>query len=294
MVDINQDGWLDIYVCVASKFGPTQSQNYFFINQGADAPGEHVTFVDQADQYGLADSGYSIQAAYYDRDGDLDMYLLTNGLEEFSQNNARPKKTQGEGLSNDKFYRNDTPPDRSDRITFTNVTREAGILTEGYGLGITVNDINLDGWPDVYVANDFITNDLLWINNGDGPSGHPTFTVRDMPLIAQTAPVHRMVTDDLNGDDHLDVLMVGNSYAPDAHVGRYDAFIGQALLDDGTGQFRPLTLGESGFHVDTDAKDIIQLNRNGKPAWVVASNNDSLRVFAPVLAKAHPPAVANK
>ena len=131
-------------------------------------------------------------------------------------------------------------------------------------------------------------------NQGNGPDGYPTFAVRDMPLVTQTAPVHRMVTDDLNGDGHLDVLMVGNSYAPDAHVGRYDAFIGQALLGDGAGQFRPLTLGESGFHVDTDAKDIIQLKRNGKPAWVVASNNDSLRVFMKNPAVDDRSAVANK
>ena len=167
MVDINQDSWLDIYVCVANKFDSAQSKNYFFINQGAEAPGGEVTFVDRAEAYGLADNGYSTQAAFfdYDLDGDLDMYLLTNGIEPFSQNTARPKKTQGEGLSNDKLYRNDTSPPGGG---FTDVTQQAGILTEGYGLGVAVNDINQDGWPDIYAANDFITNDLLWINNGDG------------------------------------------------------------------------------------------------------------------------------
>ncbi|MGB3781022.1 MAG: VCBS repeat-containing protein [Tunicatimonas sp.] len=206
MVDINQDGWLDIYVCVASKFGAALSKNYFFINQGADAPGDEVTFVDQAERYGLADDGYSTQAAFfdYDHDGDLDMYLLTNGLEEFSQNNARPKKTQGEGLSNDKFYRNDTPSDRPHQLVFTDVTREAGILTEGYGLGITVNDINLDGWPDVYVANDFITNDLLWINNGDG-----SFTDRAADYLKHQTH-NGMGTDvaDFNNDGLVDIVVL--------------------------------------------------------------------------------------
>ncbi len=206
MVDINHDGWLDIYVCVASKFGPSLSRNYFFINQGANAPGEEVTFVDQAERYGLADDGYSTQAAFfdYDHDGDLDVYLLTNGLEEFSQNNARPKKTQGEGLSNDKFYRNDTPLDRPQKLVFTDVTQEAGILTEGYGLGITVNDVNLDGWPDVYVANDFITNDLLWINNGDG-----SFTDRAADYLKHQTH-NGMGTDiaDFNNDGLVDIMVL--------------------------------------------------------------------------------------
>ncbi len=99
-------------------------------------------------------------------------------------------------------------------------------------------------------------------------------------MITQTAPIYRILADDLNDDGHADVLMVGNSYATEVHQGRYDAFIGQALLGDGTGHFRPLTLGESGFYVDTDAKDMVKLARNGNPLWLVASNNDSLKVFA--------------
>ena len=205
MVDINQDNWLDIYVCVANKFDSAQSKNYLFINQGARAPSEEVTFIDEAEEYGLADNGYSTQAAFfdYDRDGDLDMYLLTNGLEPYSQNTARPKKVQGEGLSNDKLYRNDTPPEGG-RATFTNVTQEAGILTEGYGLGIAVNDINQDGWPDVYAANDFITNDLLWINNGDG-----TFTDKASDYLKHQAH-NGMGTDiaDFNNDGLVDIMVL--------------------------------------------------------------------------------------
>ncbi len=206
MVDINQDGWLDIYVCVASKFGAALSKNYFFINQGADAPGQEVTFVDQAAAFGLADDGYSTQAAFfdYDRDGDLDMYLLTNGLEEFSQNNARPKKTDGEGISNDRFYRNETSPDNPAAVKFIDVTREVGVLTEGYGLGITVNDFNLDGWPDIYVANDFITNDLLWINDGAG-----SFTDRAADYLKHQTH-NGMGTDvaDYNNDGLVDIVVL--------------------------------------------------------------------------------------
>ena len=214
MVDINQDGWLDIYVCAASNFDSTQSVNYFFINQGTDTPGGAVTFVDQAAAYGLADAGYSVQAAFldYDLDGDLDMYLLTNGKETFSQNIARPRKTHGEGLSNDKLYRNDTPLPSSkssgipkdSKMLFTDVTREAGILTEGYGLGIAVNDVNQDGWPDVYAANDFIPNDLLWINNGNG-----TFTEKAAQYLKHQTH-NGMGTDiaDFNNDGLVDIMVL--------------------------------------------------------------------------------------
>ncbi len=112
-------------------------------------------------------------------------------------------------------------------------------------------------------------------NQGDG-----TFTIRDMPIITQTAPVYAMTTDDLNEDGHPDLLMVGNSYATEVQQGWYDAFIGQVLLGDGTGHFSPLTMQQSGFYVDTDAKDLMKIKRNGTPLWVVANNNDSLRIFA--------------
>ncbi len=170
-------GWTSTYVRPAILTQRRASTTFSSIKVPLPPRGA-VTFIDQAEAYGLADAGYSVQAAFldYDLDGDLDMYLLTNGKESFSQNIARPRKTHGEGISNDKLYRNDTPLSASNgsgipedrKITFTDVTRQAGILTEGYGLGIAVNDIDQDGWPDVYAANDFITNDLLWINNGDG------------------------------------------------------------------------------------------------------------------------------
>ncbi len=205
MIDINQDGWLDIYVCVANKFNAHLSRNYLFINQGSNTPGGTVSFVDQAETYHLADDGYSTQAAFfdYDRDGDLDMYLLTNGLEEASQNVARTKRTDGESLNNDRIYRNDTPPGAS-AMTFNNVTREAGILTEGYGLGVAINDFNHDGWPDVYAANDFIANDLLWINNGDG-----TFTDRAADYLKhQTHNGMGIDAADFNNDALVDIVVL--------------------------------------------------------------------------------------
>jgi hypothetical protein len=158
MVDINADGWLDMYVCVAGLDKSADKPNLLFINQ------RNGSFTEEAKQYGLADTGYSTQATFldYDKDGDLDMYLLANAIEGFNRNISRPKKVSGEGKSTDRLYRN------NGNHTFTNVSKEAGITIEGYGLGVAVSDFNQDGWPDIYCANDFLTNDLLWINNKNG------------------------------------------------------------------------------------------------------------------------------
>ena len=163
VVDINQDGRSDLYLSVAGPGAVETRANRLFINQG---PGEDGVprFEEQADAYGLADTGYSTQAAFfdYDRDGDLDLYLLTNALEDADKNTPRPKRGDGRAPSTDRLYRNNGDG------TFTDVSAEAGIQMEGYGLGVAVSDINKDGWPDVYAANDFIPNDLLYVNNGDG------------------------------------------------------------------------------------------------------------------------------
>ncbi|MEM6843224.1 MAG: VCBS repeat-containing protein [Bacteroidota bacterium] len=205
MVDINQDKWLDIYVCVASKFDSALSRNYFFINQGTNDEGVPV-FQDQAVEFGLDDPGYSTQAAFfdYDLDGDLDMYLLTNGMESFNHNLTREKNINGEGISTDKLYRNNSQGSLSNSLTFTDVSREAGILIEGYGLGVGINDFNLDGYPDIYAANDFITNDLMWINNGDG-----TFTDRAGDYLKHHSH-NGMGTDlaDFNNDGLVDIVVL--------------------------------------------------------------------------------------
>ncbi|MFW5761398.1 MAG: VCBS repeat-containing protein, partial [Cyclobacteriaceae bacterium] len=96
-----------------------------------------------------------------------DLYVLTNWQNSYSQNKARPKVKDGSSASNDRFYRNEGIGSNGHPV-FRDVTKEAGITIEGHGLGIAISDINLDGWPDIYVANDFLTNDLLWINNQDG------------------------------------------------------------------------------------------------------------------------------
>ena len=198
-VDINADGWLDLYVSVAGKVPDVQRANLLFVNQGTGADGI-PRFTEEAAAYGLADTGYSTQAAFfdYDRDGDLDLYLLTNDIDEASRNSLRPRRTSGQAKSTDRLYRNNGD------ATFTDVSQEAGITTEGYGLGVAVSDLDLDGWPDVYVANDFQTNDLLYINNRDG-----TFTDRAAAYLKHQ-PHNGMGTDvaDFNNDGLPDVAVL--------------------------------------------------------------------------------------
>jgi hypothetical protein len=198
-VDINQDGLLDLYLCVAGPGPDARRANLLFVNTGVDADGV-PHFVERAKEYGIADTGYSTHAVFfdYDRDGDLDLYVLTNSLEKTSRNMLRPRLMNGEGPSTDRLYRNNS------NGTFTNVSREAGITIEGYGLGVAASDLNQDGWPDLYVSNDFISNDLVWINNQDG-----TFTNRAGQYLKHQ-PHNGMGTDvaDYNNDGRPDIMSV--------------------------------------------------------------------------------------
>ncbi len=164
VVDINNDGLLDIYVCRVGQFGARRVRNQFLICQGIK-DGVPV-YKDMAAQYGLDFSGFSTQAAFldYDRDGDLDMFLLNHSVHQ--NRTFRPRSafinTYHE-FSGDRLYRNDG-------ASFTDVTKTCGIQSSAisYGLGIAVSDINLDGYPDLYIGNDFHENDYLYINQHDG------------------------------------------------------------------------------------------------------------------------------
>lgn len=196
MADVNQDGFKDIYVCVGgTKRTPEKDRaNLLFINNG------DATFTESAKAYGLADSGYGIHSTFfdYDLDGDLDMYLLRNSFVNYHRNTSKPKLINGEAASTDKLFRNNGD------LTFSDVSREAGILIEGFGLGVEAADINDDGWPDIYVANDFITNDLLYINNHDG-----TFTNRAATYLKHQT-YNGMGTDvaDYNNDGMVDIVVL--------------------------------------------------------------------------------------
>ncbi len=162
-VDINGDGLKDIYVCATLSGQSVSRKNMLFINKGLDEDG-YPKFEDEAGHYGIDDDGHSTQAVFfdYDHDNDLDLYILTDQLEVRSPNKFYFKRLDGSAPNTDRFYRNNG--DHS----FSNYSKEAGVQIEGYGLGVHVFDVNEDGWLDIYVANDYLTNDILYVNNGDG------------------------------------------------------------------------------------------------------------------------------
>ncbi|WP_336516987.1 VCBS repeat-containing protein [Pollutibacter soli] len=168
VVDINNDGWLDIYVSTTIKKNPNERKNLLYINQGLNE-NKIPVFKEMAEEYGLADTSWSVQASFfdYDNDGDLDMYLMTTKLARRAAVDFSGNKIDPDLSDIDKLFRND-PNESLGHPVFTDVSKEAGIIHAGFGLGLSVADINLDGWKDIYVANDFFGSDLLYINNKKG------------------------------------------------------------------------------------------------------------------------------
>lgn len=165
LADVNGDGLLDIYVCRSGKPEGPNRHNDLFINTGSDEKGI-PSFVEKSKEYGIGDYGFSTHAAFfdYDKDGDLDMYLLNNSIRSVGgfdlQVNQRLIRDPDGG---NKLYRNDG-------AAFTDVSEYAGIYGSiiGYGLGVTIGDINRDGWQDIFISNDFFEKDYLYINNRNG------------------------------------------------------------------------------------------------------------------------------
>jgi hypothetical protein len=165
VVDINHDGLLDLYVCRVGNYENLQQGNQLLVCKGIGSDGIPV-YAEESSDYGLDLNGFSTQAAFFDQDldGDLDMYLLNHSLRYNSTFNARPTYFNTyDSLSGDRFYRNVNGK-------YINETKEVGINSSiiGYGLGIVVSDINVDGYPDIYIGNDFHENDYLYINNQKG------------------------------------------------------------------------------------------------------------------------------
>lgn len=163
-VDINNDGLLDIYICQASGYRALKGRNKLMVNQGLDEFG-HPIFEDQADEFGLDFSGLSTKAVFfdYDVDGDLDMFLLNHSVHPNLNYGKGNNRLKVDSISGDRLYEN-----RDGH--FIDVSKMAGIFQgkSGYGLGVSISDINMDGYPDIYVGNDFFENDYLYINQRNG------------------------------------------------------------------------------------------------------------------------------
>lgn len=198
MADVNADGLLDIYVCRSGRLDEEQRRNKLFINLGTN--GNNIPqFREMGEEYGLADASYSTQSLFfdYDKDGDLDMFLLnhnvlTKRFEGFDRNKRSP-------LIGDKLYRNDNGK-------FVDISEKAGINGNeiGYGLGVAAGDLNKDGWPDLYVSNDYDEYDYLYINNQDG-----TFSEKSKEQLKHIS-FYSMGVDvaDYNNDGLLDIFSV--------------------------------------------------------------------------------------
>ncbi|WP_373397764.1 VCBS repeat-containing protein [Algoriphagus halophilus] len=192
MADVNADGLLDIYVCYSGKGSPEFRKNELWINQG------DFTFSEEAEKYGLADPSNSTQAVFFDfdRDGDLDMFLLNHHIEVINELEFSEVKNIRHPYAGDKLYRND-------QGKFVDISEQAGIKGSalGFGLGVVVSDINQDGWPDLLVTNDYIEPDYLYMNQKDG-----TFSDQ-MKEYFQHISHFSMGADisDINNDGNLDI-----------------------------------------------------------------------------------------
>lgn len=214
MVDINNDGWLDIYVCNSGNAKGNETENELFINQ------KNGIFKEEAKKYGLADSGLSTHAVFfdYDLDGDLDCYVLNNSFRPIgSFDFTRNLRTTVDEIGGDRLYRNHNQG-------FVNVSRKAGIYSSdiGFGLGVSVCDINQDGYPDIYVSNDFFERDYLYINQKNG-----TFEESIQ-----------------NATGHLSLASMGSDIADINNDGWYDIFTTE-MLPEGDERLKSVTMFES-------------------------------------------------
>ena len=203
-VDINSDGKLDIYVCNTMLSDSAKLRDLLFINQGNDSKGV-PQFKEMGKEYGIFDNTQNSISTFfdYDRDGDLDLFVSVNFIDTQYPNQYRTRPSDGSSPTRDLLYRNDFDSALGHAV-FHDVSVAAGIVWEGYSHSCLVHDFNEDGWPDIYVANDYLTNDILYINNHDG-----TFTDRVGDIMKHQS-YSSMGSDiaDINNDGHDDLFTV--------------------------------------------------------------------------------------
>lgn len=203
VVDINNDGRQDIYVCATLLKDSVKREHLLYVNQGLDKSGNPY-FINQAKEYGLGLTSHGTMAAFfdYDNDGDLDVYIANNEIVKNDfPNRFRPVSKDGTHPNTDQLMRNDYDVALQHPV-FTNVSKAAGILVEGYAHAVSIADFNRDGWKDIYVSNDYLSSDLLWINNQNG-----TFTDQLAVYFKHTS-ANAMGNDviDVNNDGLSDVI----------------------------------------------------------------------------------------
>ena len=224
IADVDSDGDNDIYVATLDLTGARTTPNLLFLREGSSATGVPL-FREAARELGLADSSYSTQAVWFDGDGDgdLDVYLLNNAIEDSDRNTPRGTDTSGTGNSVDVYYENTAPSDGGPVYS-----RTAIIKTEGWGLGIAAHDLTHDGRPDLYVANDFLSDDLYLVNDRGGTGFRDDRSVA-LPHTSYNA----MGVDiaDLNGDAEPEIVVV--DMLPDDNLRRKTMFGDIPLQADG-------------------------------------------------------------
>jgi enediyne biosynthesis protein E4 len=206
--DVNGDGFVDIYVCNSGS--KDERGNQLYLNSPNTTKGGIPHFTEVAEKVGLKDGGFSTHAAFfdYDRDGDLDMYLLNNSFIPINKLGYKNLRNERDPLGGDKLFRNDSPLGAKNDIStikFTDVSAEAGIYGSliGFGLGITIGDVNNDNWPDIYISNDFYERDYLYINQKNGKFKEDIES--QMPHISLSSMGADIA--DINNDGNLDIFV---------------------------------------------------------------------------------------
>ena len=277
MVDINNDGYLDLYVCKSGfSLNPTDRRNLLFINNG------DTTFSEQAQKYGLDDTGYSMQAAFidYDRDGDLDVYIMN-----------QPPSTQQEKMRD----RISAQPcyDYTDRLlqnnlntigTFSDVTYLAEVQNCAYGLGISIVDLNEDGWDDIYIANDYFASDHLYINQKNGSFKDESKTYfRHTSLYAMGCDVA-----DINNDGLLDLFTAdmsaenhyrGKTNMPSMNVQRFKDIIASGFHHQYMFNTLQINTGQNNFSEVAQLAGLANTDWSWGVIWFDADNDRDLDLF---------------